>query len=250
MFCRDFMPRTNDAPLQKRERGLDAVRGDASPVLIPDIFLHPVVNRLVLYAAHGPASISRIAVGDENLDIGADVFPDVLCQRSSASVLSVEEAKLPVALLDANDSFLSLVSQFLSISPLPSAHVGLIHFNNAVQHRGLVSRRHSRPDAMAQIPRRLVGAFMLAPDRPLELHRAHALLRFADQERGKEPYRQAKVGVVKDRAARHRKLVLTPDAFKPGIILDPGDPRILAARTRNAFRPAEPFKQLPATCIG
>ena len=47
MLCRDFMPRTNDAALEQRESGLDAVRGNVAV----NVDLRAVVDALVLVSA-------------------------------------------------------------------------------------------------------------------------------------------------------------------------------------------------------
>ena len=95
---------------------------------------------------------------------------------------------------------------------------------------GALTLCHCRTDAMAEIPRRLVGAFVLAPQRSLELHGAHALLGF--QRAGRQgTTRQRQVRIVEDRATRNRELVLTPDTFKPRIFFSARNASILAART-------------------
>src|ERR1035437_2170230 len=45
MFCRDFMPRSNDAALQERESGLDSVCGNVSV----NVDLRTMVDSLMLH---------------------------------------------------------------------------------------------------------------------------------------------------------------------------------------------------------
>ena len=163
----------------------------------------------------------------------------------------MEKTSLTAALAEAdNDLLLALrMPRLVLMAALDSANVGFIHFDCTVQHC-FFRRSHCRPNTVAQIPCRLVGTFVEAPNRSLELRGTHALLSFTDQQDGKEPDRQRQVGIVKDRATHHRKLVLASDALKPGVILHPRHAAVFAAGAGNTFRPTEPFKQFPALIIG
>jgi hypothetical protein len=57
---------------------------------------------------------------------------------------------------------------------------------------------------MAEIPRGLVGH----PQRPLDLARGHALLRFAEQQCSRKPLHKGQVGVIKHSASGDRELVV------------------------------------------
>lgn len=108
-----------------------------------------------------------------------------------------------------------------------------------------VNVSHCRPNAMAEIPCRLVGNV----NRALDLQRRHSLLRFGHKVNGKKPFRQGKMGIVKDRAARYGELITAGIAIVLAAICDCRDTMRLTARTFNAFRPAKSHKALPSLLI-
>lgn len=249
MFRGDLMPRAQNTALQERERGFDSVRGNVSI----DVDLGGVVDSFVLFFAMSSQLdcvwVGRKVVSHDDFYILAHVLFDVLRQGSFLCILSAKESEIAVALLDPDYAFF-VISTALELSAFPfSADIGFIHLDRAVEHR-LFRRRHCRPNPMAQIPRRLVRALVLAPEGPLELHGAHALLCLAEQQDGKKPHRQGQVGIMEDRSAHHRKLVFATDTLEAGVILHSRHAAILAARTRHTFGPAEPFKQFAALFIG
>jgi len=239
------MPRAQDAALQEREGGFDSVRGNVAV----HVNLGSVVDRFVLFfIVPGQLDciwVGRKVVSHDDFHILANVLFDVLRQCSFFRVLGPEESEVAVALLDSNDTFFVISTALeLSAFALP-ANIGFIHLDGSVEHR-LFRRRHCRTNPMAQIPCRLVGTFVLPPERPLELHGAHALLGLTEQQDSKKPHRQRQVGVMKDRSAHHRKLVLASNALKPRVVLHPRNAAVFAARASDAFRPTQPLKQLAA----
>jgi hypothetical protein len=99
---------------------------------------------------------------------------------------------------------------------------------------------------MAEIPSRLIGAFVLPPDRALELVGAHALPRFAEQKRCEKPLLQCQVRVVEDRASGDGKLIVATLAVEEllrGFQFHDGH---LAAWAFGAIGPAKPDKNLAA----
>src|SRR5271170_8141563 len=103
MLCRDFMPRTNDATLQERERGLYAVGRNVSvnvdAVLMPDcLMLH---SRLTCTIKR--EGIGRKLIGHNHINVFAHMLFDIPSQRSGLRILGLEEPQLASTLLDADD---------------------------------------------------------------------------------------------------------------------------------------------------
>src|ERR1039458_9614486 len=217
MFCRDFMPRSNNAPLEQAKRGFDAVRGHVTV----NVDLRAMVDRLVLLyrvtSLRQGCGIGFPFVGHNHVYVFADILFDVLCQRSRLHILSLEEAEFPAALLDADNwNLFALTVRDAPCAvriPLTTTDPSFVHFERPIHHV-LFCRRHRRSDPVTQIPCRLIGASVFAPERPFELHGAHTFLSLADQQYGEKPDRHRQVRIVKDRAACHRKLVLASDTFK------------------------------------
>ena len=179
MLCRDLVPRSNDATFQQREGGFDAVRCHVTP----DVDASRVLDCLVLASVdprlHHGLGVALPLIRHHDFDILTDVLFDELGKGPGLDILSLEEAELTAALFDADHDLLIAVLDRTTVhtaradlAPYP----GLIHLHNAPQ-RLRVDLLHSRADAMAEIPCRLVGEAKL----PLDLACAHALLGFAEQ---------------------------------------------------------------------
>ena len=90
---------------------------------------------------------------------------------------------------------------------------------------------------------------LCSPDRALDLHCAHALLGFAEQQRSEEPLLQGKMAIIENRAGGNGELVIAALAVEQllgGFEFDGGH---LAARAFNTVRPAQPDKQFAATFV-
>src|SRR5207244_2560329 len=85
-----------------------------------------------------------------------------------------------------------------------AADIGFIDFYNPSQKLA-VNLPHGSSDAETQIPSCLVSD----AKRALHLQRRHTLFRFRHQVDCKEPFRERKVSVMKDRAASYGKLIAT-----------------------------------------
>ena len=79
MFCRDFMPRTDNAALQQRECGLDAVRGDIAVNIDAAMWLRSYESFRIRPSDR--AVIGTKLISHDDLNILADVLFDVLRQR-------------------------------------------------------------------------------------------------------------------------------------------------------------------------
>src|ERR1035438_10300050 len=231
MLRADLVPRSDDAPLQERKCRFNGVRCDTSTVLISHVFFRQMVDSLMLGVSYG-IFVGREAIGNKHLYICAHVLSDVLCQRSALGVFRMEETEGAVPLAKANNYFFVGESCIPSPTAIFAANIGFVHFNCTVQH-GLIYFLHSRTDTMAEIPRGLVRAFVLAPDGSLELQCANTLLSFAEQQYGDKPDRQREMGIVEDRSTGSSKLVLTADTFIASIFFQAGYSRIFTAWTDN-----------------
>ena len=108
MLCADAMPRTDDPALEKRERGLDGIGVNRAIRMNMAAVVDSHVLTLAADDANSRAVGAKI-IGNQDFDILADIFFDVLRQRARLHILSLEEAKFPAALFDANHDFLVLV---------------------------------------------------------------------------------------------------------------------------------------------
>jgi len=245
----DLVPAANDSALEQRERRFDGVRvGIAVNVDLRLVFDGLVFGGDARLCECG--GIRTELVSHDYINILRDVFLNVLCQRARLHIVSMEETKRSLALPNADYDFLFAlrVSDFVLMTALLSTDESFVNLYSTVEH-GSVYFDHSATYAMAEIPCGLVRAFVLPPDRPLELHGAHALLGFTEQKCGKEPYRQRQVRVVEDRAASYSELVFAANALIAGVVFQTGHARILAAGTKDAFRPAQALQEFAATGV-
>src|SRR5208282_5727389 len=247
MLGADLVPRSHDAAFQEGERGFDCVSRDARAVLVSGVFTCQMVDRLMFHVSNS-VLVRWETIGDDYVHICAHVLLDVLPQSPALSVFGVEEAQIAVALAKADDNLFRVPSNLRSEAFLLSAHVGFVHFNSTVKH-GLVYFFHGSTNAVTEIPCGLIGAFVFSPDRALELHRAHALLGFAQQQYRNKPDRQREMGVVEDRPTGRGELVFTSHTLIASIFFEAGNSRVFAARTDQAFGPAEAFQEFTATVI-
>ncbi len=250
MFGADLMPRSDDAALQERKRGLHCVGVDVAIdvnlALVADGFVFRAVNS----SSHHSFGIGRHFVGNHHVNICAYVLRDVLGQRSTFHVAGMKESQFTTTLSQADHDFFVIVRSVPSLAgALDSADIGFIHLDGAVQHW---ARRffHGCSNAMTEIPSGFVGAVVLPPDRALQLKGAHTFLRFTEQEDGKEPLLQREMGIVEDRASRDRELVVAVFAVEELFLGRQFWGWHLAARALNSSGPTQPNKQLTALFVG
>src|ERR1039458_7898142 len=206
MFCRDFMPRSNNAPLEQAKRGFDAVRGHVTV----NVDLRAMVDRLVLLyrvtSLRQGCGIGFPFVGHNHVYVFADILFDVLCQRSRLHILSLEEAEFPAALLDADNwNLFALTVRDAPCAvriPLTTADPSFIHFNRAIQ-RLWIDFFHRGPDAMAEVPR----GFVASADHALDLVRRDAFAGLTHEVGGSEPSRQGEFSILKDGSGQNGELI-------------------------------------------
>ena len=106
MFGADFMPASHDTALEQRECRFHGICVTCRPRIAHTPLR--VIDSFMFVIANGTWVCSPF-VGDDDIDIGADVFPDVLCERAGLNHLRMEESQIAAAFADANDNFLVVV---------------------------------------------------------------------------------------------------------------------------------------------
>lgn len=241
-----LVPRSHDATFEQREGVFDGVGMNISSNA--DVLFLRVIHTLV------PEIPDRAFVGlpfvsNEYVHVSTDVLLDVLRQCSRLGIGGMKEAQFAIALPNADYDFLASVGSFfppsLTVTAQLSANEGFVHFDGAIQHR-LFSFLHGRSDTMAEVPCGLVAD----SEFPLHLIRRMPFARFAEQQRGEEPFLQGKVRVVEDRSRCDSKLVITRLAVEQLLLSSKLSDWSAAAQALDSIRPAQTYKQLAALGIG
>jgi hypothetical protein len=243
MFRADTMPRSYDAALQERERGFNGVRMDVTV----NVNLKTMPNCFVLMGdshAPGNALVDAKVISHQDLNIFANVFANVFFKRAPLNILSVKEAEIAAALADANNRFLVTSASSLIKSASASADIRFVNLDLTVQH-GFVALRHCCPDAMAQIPRRLIGDSKCT----FNLIRTHSFAGFHQQHHGEKPRLKRKMRIVKNRLGHYTKLVAALAALKLALSSKLTDLLALAADAFHAVGPAQLFEQFAAAVV-
>ena len=237
------MPRTNDAALQERESGFDAVRRDVAINVDAVVMVHSPVYFITVESGLSQRSlICGPFISHDQINVTADIFLDVLRQRAGFHILGMEEAEFSAALLDANNHFLFVVLQALPMfAALYAANESLIHLHNAIQWLR-IDFLHRSANAMAEIPCSLVGD---AED-ALQLVGAHAFLGLAEKVDAQEPLPQRQVQIVKDRSGGDGELIAASIAIELAALYDLRNLVGRAPWAHNGVRPAESFEVFAA----
>lgn len=195
------------------------------------------VKRLVLgKLANAVVALKRIC--NDHVDVFAQFFLDKLSQGFPVHFRQCFHADFAAAFNHADNASLTRRSTS-TLAGLCSAHEGFIHFNRSVQQGFIL---HGIADAMAQIPRRLVGYAQGA----LHLVCRHALFGFAHEIDRKKPFPKRQVRIVKNASRRDGELVTTVVAVVLAALLDLRDALRFTARTTRAIRPAYFSQIIPA----
>src|SRR5277367_380742 len=132
MFCRDFMPRSNDAALQEREGRFNTIHADIAPNIYAFTMVDPLVVRSMNTCLHHRFWIGNIIVGHYDVHILANILTDELCQCARLNILSVEKPQYSIALSDPNNYFLILERAALSVFSVKlSTNVCFVNLDNA-----------------------------------------------------------------------------------------------------------------------
>jgi len=245
MLGADTMPTSDDAALEKRERGFNGVRVDVAlgvdAEFVTDSFVPAVLADMLCCAL-----VSAPIVGVQDVHVLADILADVLFERARLRVFGMEESQIAAALTDADNDFLVVVFCFASFPPILAANIRFVHFYFSAQH-GLACFHHRGSDSMTEIPRCFVAS---ESKRSLNLARGHALLGLTEKQRSDEPLGKRQERIVEDGASGDRELVVTTLAVIERLFgLQFGSVH-LAARAAHAFGPAQLGQNLAALFIG
>lgn len=248
MLHADLVERTNDGALEQAPDVLNAVGVDVAYGPLSG----GVVDRLVLGVGVRNAHVGAEFIGIERLGF---VLGDGLHKGVNgflADVGDVTEPNLAPTLKRTSDPDPLTGGNTHRLPPMPTkAFAGgqhrLVQFDDAEQGRAGVKGLHRFPDAVAEMPRGLVGG----AKGPTELVRAHGLLALDHEVRASEPLPQRKLGVVEDGARGDGEAAPAVVAVElvPGGDAGDGHRRALGA-DRVAVEPAELFQVVPAHVIG
>ena len=166
MLNAHLMIRTDDGALEQAPDALNAV----SVNVADNPFLGRVVNPMVLRVGILNAPIGRKLVGVDRFRVGRGVVVNELVQGRLVRVL--DDLKPNLSRRWTAPMAIALFPFVAAAHPahLP-ADVGFVHFDNAPQKLG-VNLAHGSADAMAEMPRGLIGNVQ----RALDLERGHAFL--------------------------------------------------------------------------
>ncbi len=243
MLSTDSVPCPHDAALEKREGGFDSIGVNVTH----DIYIRPMVNLFVIRPLSFPHGgiVRGCIVGEDYFHVLTDILADVLCQRSAFRISGMEEAEIAVALADADHYFFVFESNDVTFSFNFAADIGNVHLYFTIEH-WLIGLRHCVPDAMAEIPSRLVAH----SDRALNLAGRHSLFCFTEQVRREEPLAEWQVRIVEYGAGSDGELVVTIFAVEElfvGFQLDHG---AFAAQALWPFGEAETNQKFAALIFG
>ena len=229
MLHADLVVSADDAALQEAPNALDPV----SVNVAAHPFLCAVVHALVPRVFIGNSEVSGKLIRIDRFRVWRGVVRDELVERGLGSVLNDLQPNLAVPLQGSDGDGLAPFVAVAHAASL-SADIGLIHFHDTPQ-KLRIGFPHGRTDAMAQVPRGLIGDVQGAFD----LQGANSFLAFGHQVNRNEPLNERKVGVVKDRAGRGRKLIAAGVALVLIALREYGDAFASAARAIHTFRPAK-----------
>src|SRR5258707_5495225 len=229
----DVVPCSGNAALEKREGRFNRVGMNVAV----NINARLVIDRSMLSNWHGIVNgllVSRPFISHKDLKVSSDVLANVAGKCAALSVLRVEQAKLAAALTNTDHDFLVMRWLFASNHPALATDKRLIHCNRTTKHRG-IDDLHCFADAMAQIPR----GFVAHAKHSLDLIRAHALARLAEQIDRTEPLDKGQVRIVEYGVRGYGKLVVALFAVEKVFRGFERCCRAFAARAFRAHWPAE-----------
>src|SRR5690348_14132424 len=102
MLCADLVPRSHDAALQERECGLYGIGVNVALNVNPITMTDGFVLRAMNASGNHCLGICWHLICDHYINIGANVFLDVLRKSSSLRIAGVEESEVSAALTDAD----------------------------------------------------------------------------------------------------------------------------------------------------
>lgn len=241
MLRGDFVPRPHDAAFEQGEGGFDGVGVDVAH----DVASRTVIDSLVILASSFPHSghVRNVVIGEDDFHVFADILADILRKGARLRIVSMEEPEIAVALADADDHFFVVILCDVAFTAHLATNVGCVYFDFAVEHR-LIGLRHRVPDAVTEIPRRLVTS---DSESSLNLAGRNTFLRFAEEQRRHEPTQEGQMGIVEHSARCDGELVVTVFAVEQSLFgFELNDGRLAAEAARSLWeaKPSEQFAAL------
>jgi len=243
MFCADLVPRSHDAALEQRECGFDRIGMSVAINIDPAGMLDCFVFRRIMASAFHRVRVCAKVIRHQDINIGRNIFFDVLRQRAGLHIFRMEETEIAATLPNADNDFFVVFGASTVTAAKLSADICFVNFNRTVQH-WLIAGSHCLADAMAEIPSCLVADSHHA----LDLVCAHPLAGLAHQVSDRKPFDKWQVGIVEDAASGHRELIIAILAIQK-FFREPRKLLSLAARAFRAIRPAETLKKFSAFFI-
>lgn len=239
MLGADVMPRSEDAPLEQRERAFDGIGMNVADNINAAAMIDGFVTGL---KRADSLFICPEIVSDNHVNVLADVLPNVAFKRARGNIFGVEETQIAVTLTDADNDFLANFATPLNLlCSLARVHVlgfasdkGFVNLNRTVKHLA-IQLFHGVAYAVAQIPSRLVAN----AERALDLISGHTLARLTQKIDGDKPLEQGKMGIVKDSAGRDSELIITVAAVEQFFLRLKRDGSTFTARAFSTVRPAQ-----------
>lgn len=198
VFRADFMPRSNDAALQERERRLDSIGVNLAMRVFAGVVNRLVLRGLYLIQSEG---INQGFIGQNNFDVSAHVRVDDVLHSLGLRVLRANHPKISVALANPDNDLRGVLR---TPAALLARNIGFVYLYHTAKQRTRLSLYHRLANAVREVPR----CFVADADGALNLAGGHSLFRFAEQRDGNKPLPQRQVRIVKHRARGYAKLVM------------------------------------------
>src|SRR5882672_406921 len=230
MLRRDFMPRAENAALEKREGRFHGVCMHIAMHIFPRVI--DGLMDFLLHVIERPRIDSGL-VSHNHFDVCSDVGVDNFAHCGRPRIGSANQAEIAIALPDADNNLLGILR---TPAALFASHIGFIYFDSATERLWRYVQ-HSRTDTMAEVPRRFIANSKLA----LHLIRGHALTRLTEQIGRKKPLPQGQVCIVKDGLRCYAELVRAIVANKLITRVNAVDLAGATFKALYTLRPAEAF---------
>ena len=248
MFHADLVVGADDGALEEAPHAFDAVGVHVAD----DPFLCRMVDGLMARVMVREPQVTAQLVGVEGFGL---VFGDGLHEGMKGFFLDVgdvTEFDVAATLQGASDvDTLRTLREAHGLVPVPAMPLvrrqhRLVQFDDAKEGRSAVGGLHGFPDAVAEIPCRLVrGA-----DGALHLIRAHGLLAFDHEVGGSEPLPERELGVVEECPRGDGETETAGVAIVLVAAADRRDGLARALGASDAIGPAELFEVVPANLFG
>src|SRR5260370_27166008 len=234
MLCADLVPTSNDAALQERECILNSVRVNVSSK--SDILFCGMIDGFVFVGSYS-FLICRKIIGNDDINIGRNIFFYVLGKRSHSGIFGMEEAHISPTLANTNHTFFVVFSALIPATALSTANIGFVHFNSTVQH-WFFRLAHSSTNAMTEIPCCLVTD----SQGTLHLISRHSFARFHQKQHRHKPSFQRQMCIMENGLRENTKLGPAVNTLEFLLSGNLKHPIAFASNTFNADRPAQLFQ--------